>query len=269
MLRALCPFSEDLTVVGAEEIVPADVRQSAITSQSIGVHELSTLMRAVPLGSPVEAYEQAIVEDNILGLKTSTSREWRFKTLRRLYRLDRESVVFRALTDLWPTDLEAHPLLAGLCAMTLDTVFRSTATVIVSTGVGEDVTPDDFIAPIEEQFPGAYQQVTLETVASKAYSSWGQTGHLGQPGAGVRERTRATCKAADVAYALMLGHIEGHRGEALFETLWAQVLDRPRSQLYDLAFAASQQGMLEFRNAGGVVEVGFRELLRPVEGKLL
>jgi hypothetical protein len=35
----------------------------------------------------------------------------------------------------------------------------------------------------------------------------------------------------------------------------------------DLAFGASQRGLLELRSAGGVVDVGFRELLRPIEGE--
>lgn len=257
------------SVIGLGEIVSGDLRQSAITSQSIGVAELETLMRATPLGSRVVDYEQAIVVENVLGLKTSTAREWRFKTLRRLYRLDRDTVLFRAMSDLWPFDSDAHPLLAGLCAMAHDTVFRATASVIDVTSIGDEVSLDDLMASIESSFAGAYQTVTLETVAAKAYASWAQTGHLGEPGAGRRTRTRANCKPSAVAFALLLGHLEGNRGEALFETLWARLLDRPRSHLYDLAFAASQQGMLEFRNAGGVVEVGFHELLRPIEGQLL
>jgi hypothetical protein len=64
---------------------------------------------------------------------------------------------------------------------------------------------------------------------------------------------------------LLLGHLQGVRGQALFETPWATVLDQPTSQLFDLAGTASQQGMLELRHAGGVTEVGFRELLRPFE----
>lgn len=257
------------TVRGAEEIVPADVRQSAITSQSIGVAELEIVMASVPLGSDEATYESAIVEENVLGLKTTTSREWRFKTLRRLYGLSQESMLFRSLSDLWAGDPGAHPLLACLAAMSRDTVFRSTADFVISLGIGDEVHHADFIDPIRDQYPDAYQDSTIATIAKKAYASWGQTGHLGEAEGGNRVRTRAVCKPENVAYALMLGHLEGNRGEALFDTIWARVLDHPRSHLYDLAFAASQRGMLEFRNAGGVVEVGFRELLRPMEGELL
>ena len=67
----------------------------------------------------------------------------------------------------------------------------------------------------------------------------------------------------------MLGHLQGLRGEMLFDSLWARLLDQPRGNLFDVATTASQRGLIEFRRSGGVTEVGFRELLRPVEGRLL
>ena len=60
----------------------------------------------------------------------------------------------------------------------------------------------------------------------------------------------------------MLGYLEGARGQSLFKTLWTSVLDQPMSQLIDLAATASQAGLLEFRSAGGIVEVTFHQLLR-------
>jgi hypothetical protein len=96
-------------------------------------------------------------------------------------------------------------------------------------------------------------------------SSWDQSGHLHQEKRGSKLRTRAHPTPAATAYALMLGHLQGVRGQALFGTLWARVLDQPTSHLMDLAATASQAGMLEFRNAGGVVEITFYELLRPFD----
>jgi len=68
---------------------------------------------------------------------------------------------------------------------------------------------------------------------------------------------------------LFLGHLEGVAGAALFDTLWARALDRPRSHLMDLAVVASQRSLIDFRHSGGVTEVKFSELLRPTEGRLL
>lgn len=260
-------------VHGSEEIVPSDVRTSAITSQSIGVDSLALLLRAVPPEAQTAAYARAVLDDNVLGMERVSARQNRLNTLQRLYQLRSESVLFRALRDLWPLDEVGQPLLAGLCAMTRDTVLRATAGLVVELRVGDEVTTDDFAAAIEGAFPGAYRDNTLRTIATKASTSWEQTGHLVAVPAGgrsrVRERTPAVCTPTAVAYALLLGHLQGYRGEALFSTIWARVLDRPRSQLMDLASAASQQGMLEFRSGGGVIEVGFAQLLRPMEGQLL
>lgn len=257
---------------GVEEIVPSEVRKSAITSQSIGVAELAALFRAVPPDAPTQAYVDAVLEDNVLGVERATARENRLNTLQRLYQLRRESVLFRALRDLWPLDEPGQPLLGGLCAMTRDTVFRATAELVAELGYGEEVTTGAFAAAIDAAFPGAYRENTLKTIATKASTSWEQTGHLTDVSAGkrvrIRERVPAVCGPTNIAYALLLGHLQGHRGEALFETIWARVLDRPRSQLLDLAAAASQQGMVEFRSGGGVIEVGFSQLLRPMEGQL-
>lgn len=254
---------------GADEIVPADVRQSAITSHSLGIPELTHLLDVVPEGSSLDEYERAAVEENALALDTESGREWRFATLRRLYLLRRDSVLFRALRDLWAVEEEARPLLGGLCAMATDTVFRASSAVIVGTTPGDNVARADFGNAIEEMYPGAYAESTLKKAASNAYASWQQTGHLDEPEGGSKVRVSAECRPADVAYALLIGYLRGAQGEALFDTLWARILDRQRSELYDLAFAASQRGMIEYRNAGGVVEVGFRELLRPMEGELL
>jgi hypothetical protein len=139
----------------------------------------------------------------------------------------------------------------------------------MDTSPGDEVTVGDFVEALEATYPGAYAASTRKKAASNAYASWQQSGHLGAPDSGHKVRQRPACLPAAVAYALMLGHLQRARGEALFETRWAEVLDHPRSHLYDMAFAASKQGMLEYRNAGGVVEVGFRQLLRPVEGELL
>lgn len=256
-------------MIGANEIVDSATRQSGITSHTIGVAELTRLLDVVSAGAGLEEYERAAIGDNALGRSTESGRAWRFATLRRLYLLRPDSLLFRSLRDLWMDDPDGRPLLAALCAMATDTVFRASATVIVETSPGDEVAASDFAEAIEKEYPGAYAASSLKKASENAYASWQQSGHLNAAKQGRKVRRRAICRPANVAYALLLGHVQGHRGEALFETLWARMLDRPQSQLYDLAFAASQRGMLEFRSAGGVTEVGFKQVLRPMDGQLL
>ncbi len=72
-----------------------------------------------------------------------------------------------------------------------------------------------------------------------------------------------------VAFALLLGYILGARGRALFETLWAKVLDLGTDELIRLATDAKRIGYLNLKASGGVVEVSFSHLLSEEERRLI
>jgi hypothetical protein len=250
------------------EIVPGDVPGGPSTSQTIMVSSLQRLLSVVPPTAPPDAYRSAVMGENVLAKNTAGAREWAFRQLRRFYALAPHSLLFRALRDLWEADPPSgQPLLALLCAIARDPVLRASASVILAAEPGTSVGRSDFEAAIEDAFPAAYKENTRRTAAQNLSSSWVQSGHLhaDKPTRKVRSRVHPT--PAVVAYALLLGHFQGGRGEALFTMFWVQLLDQPRSRLFDLAASASQQGMLEFRHAGGVVDVTFHHLLRPFEGE--
>src|SRR4051794_17578462 len=254
----------DLGTVVAE-VVPGNVSGGTNTSHTIVVGALAALLDAVPQDAPLATYEYAAIEANVLGKDTAGARRRTFRYLRELYLLRPDSLLFRALRDLWAIDPSARPLLAGLCALARDAVFRASSTAITGSAPGDALESADLANAVGEQFPTSYGAGTLAKIGRNTFSSWEQTGHLGEAGRATKVRTRAVCRPADLAYALLLGYIEGVRGQALFETRWARVLDQPASHLMDLAASASQQGLLEMRQAGGVVDVGFRELLRPFD----
>lgn len=267
----LVPSSADYA--HASEIVPGDVSGGTNTSHTIVVDALTALLDAVPAYAPAAAYEQAAIDANVLGKATEGSRRRTFRYLRELYLLRPDSLLFRALRDLWQVDVEARPLLAGLCALARDAVYRASSNAILVSRPGNMLTSADLAAAVGKHFPGSYSSATLAKIGRNTFSSWEQTGHLADAGPSTKVRTSPTCRPADIAYALLLGYIQGSRGKALFDTLWIQILDQPPSHLLELAAAASQQGMLEFRQAGGIIEVRFRELLRPFDhddqGRLL
>lgn len=250
-----------------QEIVRGDVPGGPSTSQTIMVASLGLLLSQVPATAAPEHYQAAVMDQNALGKETGGGREWAFRQLRRFYGLDSRLLLFRALRDLWDAAAACRPLLAMLCALARDPVLRASTTVIIQADYGVEVTATEFASAIEEAFPGAYNDNTRRTTARNVASSWQQSGHLQAEAPTRKTRCRAECTPADVAYALLLGHLQGVRGQGLFETLWARVLDRPSSRLFDLAATASQRGMLELRHAGGVVELGFSELLRPFEAE--
>jgi hypothetical protein len=250
---------------GYAEIVEGDASGGTNTSHTIVFSALAALLSAVPPSAPAAAYKKASVEDNVLGKNTDGARRRTYRYLRELYLLRPDSLLFRALRDLWPVDPAARPLLAGLCAVARDAACSKDGVAITGAPPGEILVSGDLADAVAEHFPTSYNASTLAKIGRNTFSSWEQTGHLAQAGRSTKTRTRAICRPADVAYALLLGHLEGTRGRALFETLWTKVLDQPVSHLVDLAASASQYGLLEFRQAGGVLDVGFRELLRPFD----
>ncbi|MGH8527928.1 MAG: hypothetical protein ACREXY_28025, partial [Gammaproteobacteria bacterium] len=178
------------------------------------------------------------------------------------------SILFRAMRDLWTDEEEAQPLLAGVCALARDSVLRASGSAITRSSPGDALRSTDLAEAVQEHFPESYSASTLAKIGRNTFSSWEQTGHLAAAGSATKTRTRAVCRPVNVAYALLLGYLQGIRGQALFDTLWAKILDHPKSHLFDMAFTASQRGLIEFRQAGGVVDVGFHELLRPFEDEL-
>ena len=247
------------------EIVSGDVSGGTNTSHTIVISALAALLDAVPATATQVDYERAALQGNVLGKETEGARRRTFRYLKELYLLRPDALLFRALRDLWPHDPESRPLLAGLCAIARDAVFRASSAAVVGSGPGDTLTARDLADAVGEHFPASYGAGTLAKIGRNTFSSWEQTGHLADAGRATKVRTRANCRPADVAYALLLGHMEGVRGRGLFDTQWARALDQPLSHLMDLAASASQQGILELRHAGDVVEVGFRELLRPFD----
>lgn len=251
-----------------DDIAPGTRAGGANSSHTILFTALSRVLESVEHGADADAYVRAVLDDNVLAKGTAESRRRTLRYLKELYRLRPDSILFRALRDVWADDALAQPLLAGLCALARDPLFRASAPAIFEADPGDHVTSADLAASVDGAFPGRYNEATLAKIGRNTFSSWQQSGHLETVTRTQKVRQRATCTPSTVAYALMLGHLEGVAGAALFDTFWAQALDWPRSHLVDLAAVASQRMLIDFRHSGGVTEVGFSELLRPLEGQL-
>jgi hypothetical protein len=232
----------------------------AHTSRTMMLSELQLLLAACPSPATYAEYRAAILEENCLLKQTATTRLRSLRALRELYSLDRRVLIFRALRDLWDADAGAQPLLACLCANARDPLLRSSADLILGVAPGEAVTASGLSTAIVEAFPGHYNSAILLKIGRNAASSWEQSGHVARRQPKVRSHARSS--PAATAYALLLGHLCDVRGDFLFGTLWARLLDTPMSLLHEHALAAHQQGWLEYRRSGDVTEVSFRHLLR-------
>lgn len=237
----------------------------AHTSRTIMLAEATELFAAVPPSGPAAELKAAAVDENVTGKNTLAGRMRTHRYLREMYALDPTELLYRALRDLWDLEPSDRPLLLVLCALARDPVLHATLPAILETPPGTPVSSADLAAALEQSAPGAYREVVAAKIGRNTAGTWTKTGHL----RGRTNKVRATASPGPcaVAYALLLGHLDGARGEVLFETTWARVLDRPKDALMELALRASQRGLIEYKAGGGVVEVGFRMLLRPFEGE--
>lgn len=187
------------------------------------------------------------------------------KHLVTLYSLDPSVTLFRALLYFWRRDTEGQPLLAFLCAYARDPLLRMSAPFIFQFVEGEAATREAMEEYIEGAFPGRFSKATLKSTAQNLNGTWTSSGHLS--GKARKVRARATATAGSVAYAIFLGYLTGGRGEALFESEYARLLDCPKERAIELAEEASRHGWIVFKRVGNVMEVLFPNNITEQEGE--
>lgn len=225
--------------------------------------EIVMLLESVPASGSADDYSFATVENNVTDKKTAATRRNTIQRLRELYGLDPSIPLFRVLRRLWSIDPVGRPLLAMLCALARDPLLRVTASVVLPLKTGEELSRQELTQAIQRVGGERWNDDTVDKVARNASSSWAQSGHLAGRVRKVRQRIKPT--PIVVAYALVLGYLHGVRGEQLFRTLWAKCLDVTPDELIQLAKDAKRFGVLDLKQAGDVVEVGFSSLLTSEE----
>jgi len=230
-------------------------------SRTIMLDEIARLFSACDPSSTKEDYRVAVINDNVLLKQTLSTRHESFRRLRELYGINPALITFRALRDLWDHTIEAQPLLAMLSALSRDPVLRATVSFLLAIQNSNKVDAHMISAVVKQEYPNL-NPTTIANFGRHIASSWTQSGHLS--GRTNKIRVKAQAHPSSCAYALFLGYLCGERGEGLFHTAWAQVLDTPVYTLHNLAKAASQYGWLEYRQSGNVTDISFRYLLRDI-----
>jgi hypothetical protein len=234
-------------------------RAGAHTSRTLMLDELSILLSYLDNANVDKAdYLTAIIDDNCLNKRTLTNRKLTYRDLVTLYSLDESLAIFRALRFFWLRDQQAHPLLA-----LLDALLRLTAPFIIKFSEGVVVHRIMMEEFIEQQQPERFSPATLKSTAQNINASWTQTGHLNGRTPKLRSQAKAT--PGCVAYTLFLGYLMGVRGESLFQTEFAKLLDCTIDQAIDLAEEASRRGWIVFKRVGRTIEVLFPLLLTQQE----
>ncbi len=223
------------------------------TSRTIMLAELRDTLAALPTSAGREDYTRAIVEDNILGKNTASTRRLTSQRLGELYSLDRRIPVFRVLRRLWEIDEPGRPQIALLCALARDPLLRATASAILDLADSQELVRTAFVEQIRETTGDRLNDSILDKVARNAASSWRQSGHL--EGRVRKKRKRVVPTPGAAAFAFWLGSLEALSGEQLLTTFWARVFDGGRSALLDAAMRARQLGLIHVRVGGQVTEI--------------
>lgn len=243
-------------------------RGSAHTARTMMLVELRTLLSFVDEPNAAKAdYLEAIQTANCLGKRSGKTRTLTFRHLADLYALDPSLLVFRALRFFWQRDVAGQPLLTVLCAYSRDPLLRATAPFVLGFQEGATVTREAMEEFIDAQEPGRFSKATLKSTAQNINSSWTQSGHLA--GRVRKVRARAVATPGTVSFALLLGYVSGLRGESLFRSDFARMLDSSFERTIELAEDASRRGWISLKRVGQVVEVLFPNLITTQEMKWL
>ena len=237
------------------------------TSRTIMLKELDLLFEDLDQSALREVYVSAIVDKNCLGKKTVSTRKLTYQRLSELYGLDPSVPLFRILRYLWQIDENGRPLLAILTALARDPLLRMTSTPVLQMHTGEELVRQKVTQVLVESVEDRLNDNTIDKVVRNTSSSWTQSGHL--TGRVRKYRQKVNPTPIVTAYALVLGYILGARGNGLFNTLWAKVLDTPHEELVSLTTDAKRLGFLDLSQAGGVVEVSFTRLFTEDERHLI
>ena len=229
------------------------------TSRTMMSAELGAVMQVAPSGCTVAESVRLIVEDNILGKATKSTREKTAKLLCQLYTLDPQVTIFRIFRQLWDADSVGHPMLAALLAHARDSLLRQTNQTVQGFRYDEMVPIDAFMQQIMEVYPGRFSPKTLLSAAQNVASSYEQSGHLA--GRKFKKRSKPIVTPAVVAYSMLLGYLCGLRGQGLFTSYWAKLLDADSNSITSFAAQAHKFGWLDYRGIGSIVEVSFSPLL--------
>ena len=225
-------------------------------SRTMMLVELGAVLAGVPVGSGSDDYRAAILQRNVLGKTTGSTRRKSLRHLRELYALDEAVPMFTLLRRLHAIDLGASlPLLALQVAWSRDPLFRATTQPVLDASVGDPVDRASLVQAFEAAFPNQYSEASRKTATQNAASSWTQSGHL----TGHVKKTRQQIKptAVAVTMALFLGQVAGYHGAAVFSNPWVRLLDLGADRARAMAQEAHRAGLLNLRAVGEVVELNF------------
>jgi hypothetical protein len=183
--------------------------------------------------------------------------------LRRAYGLDPEKTLWRVLRKFAQQEPELIPLLGLVLIYARDAQLQLSFQLVNSLRLGQELPRALMEELFESARPGAFTAGMKVSLAQNLNTTWTASGHLAGSARKVRTRPRRHW------LAMFVGYLSGIRGQALLDSDYARLVGVDPLTAADHLATAAAHGLMRFRNAGGVVEIDFRNLLLPIEMELL
>lgn len=232
-------------------------------SRTMMLCELELVLQNVPAGADPTTYRESILNQNVLGKATESTRQKSLRHLKELYALDESTPIFLSLRKLHSIDAGSLPLLALQVAWARDPLLRATTPAVSNASVGDIVETSALSTEVANAFPGQYSELNTNKIARNAASSWTQSGHLA--GRAKKIRQLLTPSPVAVTMALFLGQLSGYFGAEVFRNPWCELLDMDAARARIMAQEAHRAGLVNLRAIGDVVELSFT-MFGPSEG---
>jgi len=207
-------------------------------------------------------YCNAVCIDNCTRKATDRTKKDTFNALKKLYILNSEKVIFRALRYFWDRDVKGRSRLAYICAYAQDSILRETTEVILKQPIDKEVSKDLVQTYIERLYENRFSNVMRASLTRNLRSSWTQAQYL--CGKVIKKRI-SNVTAGAVAYALLLAYLNGGRGHSLFYSNYAKLLDCSVETAIELAEETARKGWIVFKRIGNIMEILFPNILTEQE----
>ncbi|MBV5304384.1 MAG: hypothetical protein JZU70_09335 [Chlorobium sp.] len=237
------------------------------SSRSMMLNEMHLLVSSLPLTVSIPDFAKAIVDENILEKPTLSSRKMSLSHLVELYGLDQSKPLFRVFWDFAHADGDSLPQLCVVCAYARDPQLRYSFEFVRNLHQGEVLSRIEMEQHLENGFPNRFSPAMKKSMAQNVNTSWTFSGHL--EGKVKKIRRLPEPRPVSAAYAMFAGYLTGLRGTRLLDSPYASLVSSTRSQLQAALSLASAKGLLSLKQAAGIVEFDFSNLLTPKEQELL
>ena len=237
------------------------------SARSMMLREMSILVGAMPLSVTRDEFANVIVEENILEKPTLSSRKKSHRHLVELYGMDPSKALFRVLWDLGHVDSDSLHQLCLVCSYSRDPQLRQSFELVRTLHLGVVLERVAMEQHLERGFPNRFSAAMKKSMAQNVNTTWTFGGHL--TGKAKKIRRLPEPRPISAAYAMLVGYLTGLRGERLLDSAFASLVASSRSHLISALSLASAKGLLSLKQAAGIVEFDFSNLLTPVEQALI